>query len=295
MLPIFLLVLFKFFVKLGKFNITGVEEQPMQELTFKVQRYLPGKDRKPYMQQFTVPLHKGMTVLDGLIYIKENIDNTLSFRSSCRMGICGSCGMLINNYPMLACHTPLEELGTDRIEVRSLTNFPVIRDLVADLGLLFEKHKSIKPYIVSPEREEAEGPITELLQSAEALENYMQFAYCVKCGLCMAACPTVATDDLFLGPQSLGQTYRYCADTRDTGAKERFHKADSRHGIWLCHLAGACSEVCPKGVDPALAIQLLKRAMVASSLRLKRGKQTAPIAPALTEIKPKIEAPEFTV
>lgn len=267
----------------------------MQDLTFKVQRYLPGKDKKPYMQEFTIPLRKGMTVLDGLIYIKENIDNTLSFRSSCRMGICGSCGMFINNFPMLACHTPVEELGRDTIEVRSLPNFAVIRDLVADLDPLFEKHKSIKPYIVTPEREEAEGPTAELLQSAEELEGYMQFAYCVKCGLCMAACPTVATDDLFLGPQPLGQAYRYCTDTRDTGAKERFHQADSRHGVWLCHLAGACSEACPKGVDPALAIQLLKRAMISDSLRLRKKREPAPIAQPPAESKPKVEVPEFTV
>ena len=267
----------------------------MQELAFKVQRYLPAKDKKPYIQEFTVPLRKGMTVLDGLIYIKENIDNTLSFRSSCRMGICGSCGMFINNFPMLACHTPVEELGTDKIKVRSLPNFAVIRDLVADLDPLFEKHKSVKPYIIRSEREEAEGPTAELLQSAEELEGYMQFAYCVKCGLCMAACPTVATDDLFLGPQPLGQAYRYCTDTRDRGAKERFHQAGSRHGVWLCHLAGACSEACPKGVDPALAIQLLKRAMVFDSLRLRKKKKPASIAQPLTESKPKIEVPEFTV
>lgn len=265
----------------------------MQELTFKVQRYLPGKDKKPYLQQFTIPLRKGMTVLDGLIYIKENMDNTLSFRSSCRMGICGSCGMLVNSFPMLACHTPVEELGAGTITVRSLPNYPIIRDLVPDLVPLFEKHRSIKPYVTG--RGESEEPEAEFVQSTDELEAYAQFSYCVKCGLCMSACPTVAWDDLFLGPQSLTQAYRYCTDTRDTGARERFCQADSRHGIWLCHLAGACSEACPKGVDPALAIQLLKRAMVASSLRLRRGKRPAPIAPAPTVIKPKIEVPEFTV
>lgn len=265
----------------------------MSELSFKVQRYLPGKDEKPSLQEFTVPLRKGMTVLEGLIYIKENIDNTLSFRSSCRMGICGSCGMLINNFPMLACHTPVEELGTDRIEVRSLPNFTVIRDLVADLDPLFEKHRSIKPYIV--DSDEIEEPTAEFLQSEEELESYMQFAYCVKCGLCMAACPTVATDALFLGPQPLGQAYRYCTDRRDSGAKERFRKADSRHGVWLCHLAGACSEACPRGVDPALAIQLLKRAMIFDSLRLRKKKEPASIAEEPRESKPKIDVPEFTV
>ncbi len=267
----------------------------MEQLTFNVQRYLPGKDEKPYMQRFTVPMKPGLTVLDGLIYIKENLDNTLSFRSSCRMGICGSCGVLVNNFPMLACHTPVEELKTDRVTVKSLPNFPIIRDLVADLGPLFQKHRSIKPYIISRDDIEEEEPATELLQPQEELEGFVQFAYCVKCGLCMAACPTVATDALFLGPQPLAQAYRYCSDRRDSGDKERFKEADRRHGLWLCHLAGACSEACPKGVDPALALQLLKRAMVADNLRLRKRMDPAVEARPPAESKPKVEVPKFTV
>ena len=155
----------------------------MEKLTFKVQRYNPDKDKKPYTQIFTIPFKHGMTVLDGLIYIKENVDNTLSFRSSCRMGICGSCGMLINNLPMLACHTPIEELKKDTITVKSLPNFPIVRDLVADLSSLFAKHKSIKPYMMPHDMAEAEKPTAEFLQEQLQLEEFVQFAYCVKCGL----------------------------------------------------------------------------------------------------------------
>ena len=267
----------------------------MRDLLFRVQRYLPGKDERPHLQEYKVPFREGMTVLDGLLYIKENLDNTLSFRSSCRMGICGSCGMLVNQFPMLACHTPVEELETDTIEVKSLPNFPIIRDLVADLDPLFEKHKSIMPYLMPADEAEGESPTLEFIQSRSELEDYVQFAYCVKCGLCMAACPTVATDTLFLGPQPLGQAYRYCTDGRDVGAKERFNEVDNPHGVWLCHLAGACSEACPKGVDPALAIQLLKRAMLFDSLRLRKKKTPAPVAEPVAEAKPRIEVPEFTV
>ena len=268
----------------------------MEKLTFKVQRYDPDKDKKPYMQVFTIPFRHGMTVLDGLIYIKENVDNTLSFRSSCRMGICGSCGMLINKLPMLACHTPIEELHSDKIEVKSLPNFPLIKDLVADLSPLFEKHKSIKPYLMQPAvAAEIETPTAEFLQSQEHLEGFVQFAYCVKCGLCMAACPTVATDKHFLGPQPLAQACRYSLDKRDDGAKERFKQTDIPHGVWLCHLAGACSEACPKGVDPALAIQLLKRAMVADGFKLSKKKAPPTVAAPLSEKKPKVAVPEFTI
>jgi len=271
-----------------------MKEQGMKELTFRVQRYLPGNDKKPYMQEFKVPMRQGLTVLDGLLYIKENIDNTLSFRSSCRMGICGSCGMLINNFPMLACHTPVEELKADTITVKSLPNFPIVRDLVADLDPLFQKHKSIKPYVISSKEKDA-GELTAcFLQSNEELHSYVQFAYCVKCGLCMAACPTVATDALFLGPQPLGQAYRYCSDRRGDGNRQRFKQADTRHGVWLCHLAGACSEACPKGVDPALAIQLLKRVMAFDSLRLSKKPQPPEMAGPVAEAKPKVEVPEFT-
>ncbi|MBE0480216.1 MAG: succinate dehydrogenase iron-sulfur subunit [Dehalococcoidia bacterium] len=265
----------------------------MENVTFKVQRYCPGKDQRIRMQEFTVPYTHGMTVLDGLLHIKEHIDMTLSFRSSCRMGICGSCGMLVNRFPMLACHTPIEELNSSTVEVRSLPNFPIVRDLVADLGPLFEKHRSIKPYIMTAVSEGI--PDGEFLQAQKELEQYVQFAYCVKCGLCMAACPTMATNSLFLGPQPLGQAYRYCTDLRDKGARVRFDETDSPHGIWPCHLAGACSEVCPKGVDPALAIQLLRRALVLDGLRLRRKKQPARLAEPLPITKPKVEAPEFTV
>ena len=266
----------------------------MEKLTFRVQRYEPTRDEKVYMQEFVIPFTKGMTVLDGLNYIKEKIDNTLAFRTSCRMGVCGSCGMLINGFPKLACHTPVEELGKDLIEIESLPNYGIIKDLVPDLTPLFEKHKSIRPYIVRSDSEEMEEPTAEYTQSPQALEEYLQFSFCVKCGLCLAACPTSATDVLFLGPQSLAQAYRYCVDSRDEGMRERTAIVDSGHGVWLCHLAGACSEACPKGVDPALAIQLLKRTVLAQTLRLQKKKEASPIAPPPAEEKPKLPVPEFT-
>ncbi|MDD5095506.1 MAG: succinate dehydrogenase iron-sulfur subunit [Dehalococcoidia bacterium] len=266
-----------------------------QDLYFKVQRYTPGEDQKPRMQDFTIPYKKGMTLLEGLIYIKETIDNTLCFRCSCRMGICGSCGVLVNNLPMLACHTPIEELETDRITVKSLPNFPIVRDMVADLTPLFEKHKSVKPYVIGPNKETLERPQTGLAQSPEELESFVQFAYCVKCGLCMAACPTVATDEHFLGPQPLAAVYRYCTDRRDQGEKERFGIVNAPHGLWLCHLAGACSEVCPKGVDPAFAIQLLKRGNISASLGMQKKRIPAPMVAPSKDVKPKIEVPKFTV
>jgi succinate dehydrogenase / fumarate reductase iron-sulfur subunit len=271
------------------------KEWKIDKITFRIQRYDPERDRIVNFQEFSFPCSRGMTVLDGLLYIKENLDSTLSFRTSCRMGICGSCGMLIDGLPRLACHTQIGELKKEKIEIKPLPNFSIIKDLVTDLIPLFQKHKSIKPYIMRPDTEEMESPTREFLQTPMELERYLQFSYCIKCGCCMAACPTVSTDRLFIGPQSLAQAYRYSVDSRDGNKGERINEVDNPHGIWLCHLAGACSQACPKGVDPALAIQLFKREIVLHSLGLLREKKPAKTAGPPEGIKKeKIPFPEFT-
>jgi succinate dehydrogenase iron-sulfur subunit len=265
------------------------------QITFRVQRYDQEKGAKPHFQEFMVPCSRGMTVLDGLIHIKENLDSTLAFRTSCRMAICGSCGMLVNNYPHLACHTQIEEFCSKKLTIKPLPNFPIIKDLVVDLIPFFATHKSIKPYILRDDSEEMENPTAEFCQSHDIMESFLQFTYCIKCGICVSACPTSASDKLFHGPQALAQCFRYCADNRDDGEPERFPVVGTDHGVWHCHLAGACSESCPKGVDPALAIQLLKRRLVSRDLRLGKKEPIATTAPLPTQYKPKVPFPEFTV
>ena len=270
-------------------------EDSTKQITFKVQRYDPEKDNVPYFQEFMVPASRGTTVLDGLLYIKDNLDSSLAFRTSCRMAICGSCGMLINGYPHLACHTQIEEFHSDRLTIKPLPNMATVKDLVPDLTTLFDNHKLIKPYILRGDAKEMESPTAEFLQSPRELQSFLQFTYCIKCGICISACPTAASDKTFLGPEALAQCYRYCADSRDGGEGERFPVVDADHGIWHCHLAGACSEACPKGLDPAFAIQLLKRRMVSRSLGLGKEQKPAPVVPPPTETKPKVPFPEFTV
>jgi succinate dehydrogenase / fumarate reductase iron-sulfur subunit len=270
-------------------------DSSLKQITFKVQRYDPEVGKPPYFHELTIPFSGGMTVLDGLLYIKENLDSTLAFRTSCRMAICGSCGMLINNYPRLACHTQIEELHSDTLKIKPLPNRPIIKDLVVDLTGMFDNHKLIKPYIIRQDTEEMENPKAEFSQTPQELDAFEQFAYCIKCGICISACPTSASDKLFLGPQALAQCYHYCADGRDEGQKERFPVVDADHGVWHCHLAGACSEACPKGVDPALAIQLLKRQLASQALGLRKRKRPASIVSPSVEIKPRIPFPEFSV
>ncbi len=248
-----------------------------KEMTFRIMRYDPDKDAKPYFQQYKIKLQHGMTILDALMHIKETQDPTLSYRKSCRMGICGSCAMQVNGFPRLTCQTQVTEISTDTIEVRPLANYPIIRDLVPDLGDFMARHESILPYIIREDHQEQNNPTGEYSQSPAELEEYLQFAYCIKCGSCLAACPTNATDRKFTGPQALAAAYRYAADSRDGGLAARLDTLDHPNSLFRCHYAGACSEACPKGVDPSLGIQLLKRKLFQKKI-LGRGQKPAGMA-----------------
>jgi succinate dehydrogenase / fumarate reductase iron-sulfur subunit len=268
-------------------------------VTFRIRRYDPAKDEAPYYQDFTVPVSPGMVVLEGLWYIKEHLDPTLAWRSSCRMGVCGSCGMLVNGRPTLACNTQIDDVAEDVLVLGPLPNFDIVRDLVPDLAPMFEKHASLLPY-VKREGEEQREATEQYWQSAEELEAYLQFSYCIKCGCCMAACPTVATDPNYSGPQPLAQGYRFMIDSRDSAFVERKEILAGEAGPWRCHYGGECSRVCPKGVDPARAIQLMKQQLVLDYLRLGKLRKRHP-APTLPPEKRRgrregiPEAPEYTV
>jgi succinate dehydrogenase / fumarate reductase, iron-sulfur subunit len=236
----------------------------MQEVKLKVFRYDPSRDGRHRYETYVVPVGRDTTVLSALLYVKERLDQSLSIRFSCRMATCGSCGMMINGVPRLACYTLVSQLKSKTIVVQPLNNFPIIKDLVADFTDFFGKHRDMKPYLMRLDTYTQEKSNTFYPQTDEELVRYIQFAYCIKCGLCYAACPVVATDRKFPGPQALSQLYRYYADSRDEGGAERLRLVDDNHGVLRCHFAGSCSQVCPKGVDPALAIQLLRRELVFS-------------------------------
>lgn len=250
-------------------------------ITFRLQRYDPDQDSAPRWETRQLAVTEGLTMLEALHALKHGQDPTLAWRSSCRMGICGSCGMYINGLPRLACQTQVLHLEADAVEIAPLPNYPNVKDLVPDLEPLFEKHAAVRPYLITADQIEASQPTGEYLQTPEEREFYGQFSICIKCGLCMAACPTMATDPDFLGPQPMAQAYRYTVDCRDAGLAQRLEALDVMHGPYQCHLAGACTEACPKGVDPALAIQLLKRALSLEALGL-RGHQPAPKAAPLS-------------
>jgi succinate dehydrogenase iron-sulfur subunit len=245
----------------------------IRQINFHVTRYNPATDAKPYVKSYQLPVREGMTVLDGLHFIKDNLDPTLAWRYSCRMGICGSCGMLLNGRPSLACNTQILHIADSDLTVGPLPNFDIIRDLVPDLMTMFDKHCAIKPYILRSDEAEVNDPRGEFYQSPEELEAYLQFTYCIKCGCCMGACPTLATDARYLGPMPLTAAQRYNKDTRDEGRRERNPVTAGPAGAFRCHYAGECSRACPKGVDPAKAVQLLKRQLVLDYLHLARHRK----------------------
>ena len=225
-------------------------------VTLHVTRYHPEHDSAPRRQSYSVPYSEDWVVLDALNYIKDRIDGTLTFRWSCRMGVCGSCGMMVNGVPRLTCAAFLREYYPHEIRVEPLTNFPIMRDLVIDMSDFMEKLRSVKPWIIRDEEKPLEAG--EYLQTPAELEQYKQFSMCINCMLCYAACPVYGLEPEFVGPAAIALAQRYNLDSRDQGRKQRGPVIASHEGIWDCTFVGECSEVCPKDVDPAGAIQQAK-------------------------------------
>ena len=270
----------------------------MPAIEFIVQRFSREANSEPRWERYEVRTHAGMTVLEGLHKIRDEQDATLSWRYSCRMGVCGSCAMMINGIPGLACNTQVQDLPQSAVRLQPLSNFPVVKDLVPDLTPMFEKHAALSTYLVQDKTVKMAAPTGEFQQSPAELRGYLQFSHCTKCGACMAACPTVAIDGDFLGPMALTAAHRYNADSRDEGFDLRMPRLSASHGVFHCHYAAECSRVCPKGVDPARAIQLMKRDLVLSVLKLRRKKPPALLTagPAPDKSREDVpRAPKFTV
>jgi fumarate reductase iron-sulfur subunit len=225
-------------------------------ITLQVVRYRPEVEAEPTFQEYEVPCREDWVVLDGLNHVKDHLDGTLSYRWSCRMGICGSCGMTVNGEPKLTCATFLTEYAPGPIRVEPLRNFPVIRDLVVEIGDFLRKLGTVKPWIIRQE----EKPLSEgaHLQTPAEMDEYKQYSMCINCLLCYAACPVYGLEPGFLGPAAIALAQRYNLDSRDEGARERLSLLSQHEGIWACTFVGECTKVCPKHVDPAGAIQRYK-------------------------------------
>jgi succinate dehydrogenase iron-sulfur subunit len=234
-------------------------------IALEVARYRPERESDVTFQEYEIPYAKEWVVLDGLNYIKDRIDGTLSYRWSCRMGICGSCGMMVNGEPKLTCATFLADYGSGPVRIEPLQNFPIVRDLVVEMSDFLRKLTRVKPWIVRTE----EKPLSEgeYLQTPEELDEYKQFSMCINCMLCYAACPIYGLDPKFIGPAAIALAQRYNFDSRDEGARERREILSEHEGIWGCTFVGECTKVCPKNVDPAGAIQRYKLSTAVEALK----------------------------
>ena len=227
-----------------------------EKVVLQVTRYRPEQEAEPTIQEYEVPFTTDWVLLDALNYIKDNMDGSLSYRWSCRMGICGSCGMMVNGEPKLTCETFVSEYAPGPVRIEPLRYFPIIRDLTIDMTDFMGKLKSVKPWIIrQDEKSVSEG---EHLQSPEELDHYKQFSMCINCMLCYAACPVYGLDPAFTGPAAIALAQRYNMDSRDQGSRERLDVLSDHEGVWGCTFVGECTKVCPKNVDPAGAIQQYK-------------------------------------
>ncbi|MDH5482451.1 MAG: succinate dehydrogenase iron-sulfur subunit [Candidatus Bathyarchaeota archaeon] len=215
---------------------------------FKISRFDP-ESKKHYVSTYKVPIRKGTTILEALLYIKDNLDESLSFRHSCRMGICGSCGVNVNGKPMLACYTQVLHLDADSLLIEPLANMPVIKDLVVDIQPFFDAYKKTKTILIKPE--EALQKPTEFIQMPAELKKFWDLTLCTKCSICYSACPA-AIDERFLGPAALTANYRFVIDSRDEGCPERLKPMEDN--IWLCTQCNSCTLFCPKLVSCANSI-----------------------------------------
>lgn len=237
----------------------------MTDVKVTVMRYSPGEGQEePYYDTFTVDAKKNMTVLDALFLIVEDQDPTLAFRCACRLGMCGSCGMMINGRGRLACRTKIEQMG-ERILVQPMKNQPIVKDLTVNMDRFFENWQKVNPYFVPKEGENDFAVIPPDSGRREMIDENQD---CITCGLCFQSCDAVAMRDDYIGPAALSRAYNLIADERDDAKQERLDLVSTESGAFGCHSFGACVEVCPKGIKPMVTIQKIKAKKLRSSFGL---------------------------
>ncbi|KAG7209008.1 hypothetical protein KM043_015175 [Ampulex compressa] len=244
--------------------------------TVRVYRWNPEKPTvKPYMQQFSVDLGKcGTMVLDVLALIKAQYDPTLSFRRSCREGICGSCAMNIDGVNTLACITKVK-YSAKPLVVYPLPHTYIIRDLIPDMDQFLRQYRDIEPYLKRPGEDNFIG-LRQILQSTRDREKLEGLYECILCGCCTFSCPPYWwLGDKYLGPAVLLQAYRWIIDSRDMAHKERLSKLQDFYSVYRCHTIFNCTKTCPKGLNPGKAIAQIKRLLAGLMKKEKPDLETA--------------------
>lgn len=230
-------------------------------MQFSIYRYNPEQDESPWMQDFQLEPEPGMMLLDALIALKGQ-DDSLTFRRSCGVGVCGSDAMNVNGRNELACILPLNTVR-DPVTIRPLPGLPVIRDLVVDLSEFYRQYRAVEPWL-QVKRPEPELEFHQSPQEREELDGHYE---CILCACCSTQCPSWWWNpDRFLGPAALLQAYRFIADSRDEATEERLKALDDPYRLFRCHTIMNCADVCPKGLNPTRAIEKIKARMLKRSL-----------------------------
>lgn len=233
-------------------------------LTFKIKRFNPVVDDKPYWDTYELECDDGTTVLIAIQELIAKQDGSIAMRYNCRAGVCGSCAVLVNNKYALACETLVLQLNKNVIKLEPLPSYPVIKDLVVDMSQFYEKLLAIEPYL---KRDHSKDPETEILQNPEDFHIIEEATKCILCGACHSSCVSVWTDTNYLGPGALLKAFRFTNDTRDEDRRERLKRVTSEDGVYRCHTAFNCVEACPKELNPTEAIQTLKRQSAKQTLK----------------------------
>ena len=232
------------------------------QVTFKIFRFNPEKDKKPHYETYKVEADLTDRVLDLLEYVKWHHDGTLSFRRSCAHGICGSDAMRVNGRNYLACKVLVKDLHSNKITVEPILGLRVIKDMIVDMEPFFEHYRSVLPYFVNNDP----PPATERLQSPEQRERFDDTTKCILCAACTTSCPSFWASDSYVGPAAIVNAHRFIYDSRDQAATERLNILNDQFGVFRCHTIFNCTEACPREIQITRAIGEVKKAIATGRL-----------------------------
>ncbi len=228
---------------------------------YRIKRFDPATDQKPYFKDYEVELEPTDRVLDGLNEIKWYQDGTLTYRRSCAHGVCGSDAMRINGRNRLACTLLVRDAG-NKLTIEPLLGLPIIKDLVVDMEPFFKKYRDIKPYLINDDP----PPTRERRQSPEQRAVFDDTTKCILCAACTTSCPPFWANREFVGPASIVNAHRFIFDSRDQGAAERLDILNQREGVWRCRTVFNCTDACPRHIKVTQAIEEVKRALLFNKL-----------------------------
>lgn len=264
------------------------------QTTLRVRRFNPEQDEpSPYYQVYELEVNPEASVLDGLIKVRETIDDSLALRCSCRGAICGSCGMRINGHATLACKTKIISVTSEgeTIQIEPMNNMPVIKDLVTDMASFWSKILQIQPWL----QPQGPPPATEYMAPPRAMSHLNGVMSCIMCGVCVSDCTVLEVDSQFVGPAALAKAYRFVADPRDAATQQRLEDLNTPGGMWDCTRCMECIQACPKGVGPMDRIMSLRAKGMATKIPATCGSRHAKVFTDIIKHKGILDEPMLAV